>query len=69
MPAVEASEAVGGSWGQLLSPRYRKLVAISSLLFVFQQFAGINAVVFFSTKARTHTCTCSAHCTVHMQRT
>lgn len=50
VPAVEASEAVGGSWAQLVSPRYRKLVAISSLLFVFQQFAGINAVVFFSTK-------------------
>tara|TARA_B100000768_G_scaffold119468_1_gene110496 strand:- start:407 stop:568 length:162 start_codon:yes stop_codon:yes gene_type:complete len=47
---VEASEEVGGSWAQLVSPRYRKLVAISSLLFVFQQFAGINAVVFFSTK-------------------
>ena len=52
MPPVETSDTAGGSWAQLVSPRYRRLVAISSLLFVFQQFAGINAVVFFSTKAR-----------------
>ena len=51
MPPVETSDTAGGSWAQLVSPRYRRLVAISSLLFVFQQFAGINAVVFFSTKA------------------
>ena len=43
---METSDTAGGSWAQLVSPRYRRLVAISSLLFVFQQFAGINAVVF-----------------------
>ena len=82
VPPVEASDTAGGSWAQLVSPRYRRLVAISSLLFVFQQFAGINAVVFFSTKASAtstgstqrgaHTLhmqrTCSAHA-AHMQRT
>ena len=71
MPPVETSDTAGGSWAQLVSPRYRRLVAISSLLFVFQQFAGINAVVFFSTKARatrTRSTQRGAH-TLPMQRT
>ena len=53
---METSDTAGGSWAQLVSPRYRRLVAISSLLFVFQQFAGINAVVFCGIGEGTHPC-------------
>ncbi|MCO5605893.1 hypothetical protein L7F22_060079 [Adiantum nelumboides] len=36
-------------WGDLLSRRYLKVVTIGAALFLFQQFAGINAVVYYST--------------------
>ncbi|KAH8942340.1 hypothetical protein BDL97_14G094200 [Sphagnum fallax] len=42
-----ASEDAG--WGDLFSRRYRKVVGVGMSLFLFQQFAGINAVVYFST--------------------
>lgn len=38
-----------GSWADLLSLRYRRGVTIGCMLFLFQQFAGINALVYFST--------------------
>jgi len=37
-----------GGWGDLFSPAYRKGVLIGCVLFVFQQFSGINAIVYFS---------------------
>lgn len=37
------------SWGDMFSSRYAKGVTIGLLLFAFQQFAGINALVYFST--------------------
>ncbi|KAL2632206.1 hypothetical protein R1flu_016892 [Riccia fluitans] len=43
-----SSEETAG-WGELLSKRYRNVVAIGAMLFLFQQFAGINAVVYYST--------------------
>lgn len=36
-------------WGDLFSRRYLKVVTIGAALFLFQQFAGINAVVYYST--------------------
>ncbi|KAG0578043.1 hypothetical protein M758_5G193700 [Ceratodon purpureus] len=36
------------SWRALLDPRYIKVVTIGAALFAFQQFAGINAVFYFS---------------------
>ncbi|KAL3690142.1 hypothetical protein R1sor_016451 [Riccia sorocarpa] len=43
-----SSEEAAG-WGELLSKRYRKVVSVGAMLFLFQQFAGINAVVYYST--------------------
>lgn len=36
-------------WTDLFSRRYLKVVTIGAALFLFQQFAGINAVVYYST--------------------
>jgi len=36
-------------WSVLLRPQHRRAAATGSLLFALQQFAGVNAVVFFST--------------------
>ena len=38
------------SWATMASPAHRGATATAFLLFVQQQFAGINAVVYFSTK-------------------
>lgn len=38
------------SWGELFGERYRKVVTVGMAMFLFQQFAGINAVVYFSTQ-------------------
>ncbi|KAG0583967.1 hypothetical protein KC19_3G175800 [Ceratodon purpureus] len=48
-------EAVKGDnqdagWGELFGKRYRKVVTVGMAMFLFQQFAGINAVVYFSTQ-------------------
>jgi sugar porter (SP) family MFS transporter len=37
-------------WGELFGKRYRKVVTVGMARFLFQQFAGINAVVYFSTQ-------------------
>ncbi|KAJ3694431.1 hypothetical protein LUZ60_009911 [Juncus effusus] len=37
------------SWLDLFSKRYWKVVSVGAALFLFQQFAGINAVVYYST--------------------
>jgi len=42
---LEKDEA---SWGDMVSPRYRKVVGIGAVLFILQQFAGINGVLYFS---------------------
>ena len=49
---MSSSEHTGApvSWCELLQAKYCWGAAIGVLLFAFQQFAGINAVVFFSTK-------------------
>eukprot|EP00249_Psilotum_nudum_P028865 c38842_g1_i1 orf=440-2113(-) len=36
-------------WMDLFSGRYGKVVSVGAALFLFQQFAGINAVVYYST--------------------
>lgn len=38
----------GSSWKALLDPRYIRVVTIGAVLFAFQQFAGINAIFYFS---------------------
>jgi hypothetical protein len=45
----DAGASEDASWGDLFSRRYRKVVGVGMSLFLFQQFAGINAVVYFST--------------------
>jgi len=49
-PAEAPSErkADEGSWAQLLAPEYRKATSLAVGLYLLQQAAGINAVVFFS---------------------
>lgn len=44
------AKAGGGSGGapNLFSGAYRKGVVMGCILFVFQQFSGINAIVYFS---------------------
>ncbi|KAG6558001.1 hypothetical protein Mapa_000180 [Marchantia paleacea] len=44
-----SSSEENAGWGELFSKRYRKIVAVGAALFLFQQFAGINAVVYYST--------------------
>ncbi|KAL8034469.1 hypothetical protein ABFX02_12G030900 [Erythranthe guttata] len=44
----DSSEPEAG-WFDLFSSRYRKVVSVGAALFLFQQFAGINAVVYYST--------------------
>ncbi|XP_010693271.2 plastidic glucose transporter 4 [Beta vulgaris subsp. vulgaris] len=43
-----SSEPEAG-WFDLFSKRYRKVVSVGAALFLFQQMAGINAVVYYST--------------------
>lgn len=43
-----ASSGSGGGAGGVLSPANRKGVIMGCLLFVLQQFSGINAIVYFS---------------------
>lgn len=45
----EAEKSVQeATWQELISPQYRKVAAIGGMLFVLQQFAGINGVLYFS---------------------
>jgi len=48
-PPVAAKQSEGGagepSWGEVLSSRAARL---GVMLFLFQQFSGINAIVYFS---------------------
>ena len=34
--------------GSIFAKKYRKVLVISILMFVFQQMSGINSIVFFS---------------------
>ncbi|RZS15298.1 hypothetical protein BHM03_00047110 [Ensete ventricosum] len=45
----EGSTEPDAGWFDLFSKRYRKVVSVGAALFLFQQFAGINAVVYYST--------------------
>ncbi|KAJ6795930.1 plastidic glucose transporter 4 [Iris pallida] len=45
----QGSTEQDASWFDLFSKRYRKVVSVGAALFLFQQLAGINAVVYYST--------------------
>lgn len=45
----EGSMEQDAGWFDLFSKRYRKVVSVGAALFLFQQLAGINAVVYYST--------------------
>ncbi|KAL4577597.1 hypothetical protein LXL04_013707 [Taraxacum kok-saghyz] len=45
----QGSEEQDAGWFDLFSPRYFKVVSVGAALFLFQQLAGINAVVYYST--------------------
>lgn len=47
-PTAKPKEAEAVSWGEMLSGTKGKLVGIGCMLFVIQQFSGINAIVYFS---------------------
>ncbi|KAH6799284.1 plastidic GLC translocator [Perilla frutescens var. frutescens] len=47
--AGQGSSEPEAGWFDLFSGRYRKVVSVGAALFLFQQFAGINAVVYYST--------------------
>ncbi|KAK8669591.1 hypothetical protein V6N13_107017 [Hibiscus sabdariffa] len=47
--AGQGSTEPEAGWVDLFSCRYRKVVSVGAALFLFQQFAGINAVVYYST--------------------
>lgn len=47
--ASQGSSEPEAGWSELFSSRYRKVVSIGASLFLLQQFAGINAVVYYST--------------------
>eukprot|EP00271_Cylindrocystis_brebissonii_P017621 TRINITY_DN4646_c0_g2_i1.p1 TRINITY_DN4646_c0_g2~~TRINITY_DN4646_c0_g2_i1.p1 ORF type:complete len:568 (+),score=107.20 TRINITY_DN4646_c0_g2_i1:97-1800(+) len=43
-----AGDSAEASWGEMFGERYGKVVALGAAIFVFQQLAGINAVVYYS---------------------
>ncbi|KAJ9540935.1 hypothetical protein OSB04_027441 [Centaurea solstitialis] len=45
----QGSEEQDAGWFDLFSGRYFKVVSVGAALFLFQQMAGINAVVYYST--------------------
>ncbi|KAK7316166.1 hypothetical protein VNO77_34964 [Canavalia gladiata] len=47
--ASQGSSEPEEGWFDLFSSRYWKVVSVGAALFLFQQFAGINAVVYYST--------------------
>ncbi|XLU47125.1 hypothetical protein S245_041939 [Arachis hypogaea] len=47
--ASQGSSEPEARWFDLFSSRYRKVVSVGAALFLFQKFAGINAVVYYST--------------------
>ncbi|PNY17182.1 plastidic glucose transporter 4-like protein, partial [Trifolium pratense] len=47
--ASQGSSESEAGWFQLFSRRYWKVVSVGAALFLFQQLAGINAVVYYST--------------------
>ncbi|MBA0686526.1 hypothetical protein Goari_014125 [Gossypium aridum] len=47
--AGQGSTEPEAGWIDLFSKRYWKVVSVGAALFFFQQFAGINAVVYYST--------------------
>ncbi|KAG4937717.1 hypothetical protein JHK85_052636 [Glycine max] len=47
--ASEGSSEPEAGWFDLFSSRYRKVVSVGATLFLLQQLAGINAVVYYST--------------------
>ncbi|KAL2896345.1 Plastidic glucose transporter 4 [Bienertia sinuspersici] len=47
--SVQGSSEPEVGWFDLFSSRYRKVVSVGAALFLFQQMAGINAVVYYST--------------------
>jgi len=46
--AREASSETSGGWNTLLKPRVRRRLGACVLLQIFQQFTGINAIVYFT---------------------
>ncbi|RRT56257.1 hypothetical protein B296_00047982 [Ensete ventricosum] len=46
---VEGTTETDAGWFDLFSKRYWKVVSVGAALFLFQQLAGINAVVYYST--------------------
>ncbi|KAH7853106.1 hypothetical protein Vadar_033320 [Vaccinium darrowii] len=47
--ASQGSSEPEAGWFDLFSNRYRRVVNVGAALFLFQQLAGINAVVYYST--------------------
>ncbi|CAK8533208.1 unnamed protein product [Lathyrus sativus] len=47
--ASQGSSEPEAGWLDLFSSRYWKVVSVGAALFLFQQFAGINALVYYST--------------------
>ncbi|GJX97178.1 plastidic glucose transporter 4 [Tanacetum coccineum] len=45
----QGSDELDAGWFDLFSRRYFKVVSVGAALFLFQQLAGINAVVYYST--------------------
>ncbi len=48
LPSSTGSGGKQAGWGDLFAPKYRKAVLIGCMLFLFQQFSGINALIYFS---------------------
>lgn len=46
--AVNVSRSVRNPWGTILRRRYRPQLVISILIPIFQQWVGINAIIFYA---------------------
>jgi hypothetical protein len=46
--AVNVSRTVRNPWGTILRRRYRPQLVISIMIPIFQQWVGINAIIFYA---------------------
>ena len=64
MAGMQEDEDVGGegAWGDLVQPRYRRMMVLAVSLPLLQQASGINSITFYSSSVSTLTllswCSC-----------
>ena len=52
MLVAQGKDEQAGSWGDLLSTRYRRIMLLAAGIPLFQQGSGINTVIYYSSQVR-----------------